>query len=127
MTPPTVTDVVATLTAGEQMIHRLREWEDGDTCYGVATVNADGRISGGKTFRATSDSMDALGDGDAEAAARANYEKMTTFGAGETVLYRATVRNPRQEPRDPADPGEPPLKFGELHGVAIIETTWGDD
>ena len=100
--------------AGEQMIHRLREWTDGDTAFGVTTFNLETGTSSGKTYRVGTERGQT-----AREKARQNYDRAIFKGV--TVLFRATVRNPRTEPRNPMDPGEPPLKFGTLEDVEILE------
>lgn len=102
--------------SGEHLIHRLRDWNDGDTLYGAKTFNPDTGGGMGKTYR----EGDEYGEQDAEALARGMYSNGPT-ASGVSVLFRATVRNPRAEPRDPSDPGEPPLKYGTLTDVEILD------
>jgi len=104
--------------SGERMVHRLRDWEGGDTLYGAASVdlNQGGRSVSGKTYREGGE----YGE-DAEAKARGKYETpLLARGANVAVLYRATVRDPETEPRNPMDPGEPPLKFATLTEVEVL-------
>lgn len=106
--------------SGENMVHRLRDWNDGDTLYAVTHFTAKDRGATGKTFREGGEH----GDG-AEKEAREFFN--SGFPPGHVtaaVLFRATVRDPRTEPLDPADPGEPPLKFATFTDVEILE--WED-
>lgn len=109
--------------SGRQGIHRLRDWTDGDTLYGVRTFSEDGGTSSGKTFREGGEH-----GADAEQMARDYYERPGLPMSGVTVLFRANVQNPRSEPRDPQDPGEPPLMYGTLTHVEILDwkQTGGD-
>jgi hypothetical protein len=109
-------DALRERVSGEQMVHRLRDWTDGDTLYGVTSFNQDTGTSSGKTFREGGE----YGE-DAEQKARNQYERPGLPMSGVTVLFRATVRNPRTEPRNPADPGEPPLKFATLTDVDVLD------
>lgn len=100
------------------MIHRLREWNDGDTLYGAVFLGD--RSPSGKTFRAAEEP--------AEDRARDYYNRDIFNGPGTTaVLYRATVRNPRTDPQNPADPGEPPLKQARLEDVEILDHDPADE
>lgn len=109
-------DALRGRVAGERLVHRLRDWTDGDTAYGVTSVSDSSGTSTGKTFREGGE----YGE-DAEAKAREQYDRPGLPMTGVTVLWRATVRNPRTEPRDPSDPGEPPLKFATLTDVEIMD------
>lgn len=105
--------------SGESMIHRLQDWNDGDTAYGVAQFTEKDRAATGKTFAEGGERFE-----NAEERAREFYE--TGFPPGHvtvSVLFRATVENPRTEPNDPADPGEPPLKFATFTDVEILDWT----
>lgn len=98
------------LSTGQQMVHRLRDWDEGDTLYGVTFYNEGYDSGSGKTFKD-------------EDSARGMFES-GGLGAGpgsDTVLFKATVRNPTTEPHNPADPGEPPLKWAELEDVEILD------
>lgn len=114
-------DALRERLAGEQLVHRLREWADGDTLFGVTFMNPDTGASMGKTFR----EGDEYGEG-AESKAREHYES-GIIASGVTVLFRGTVRDPRTEPRDPEDPGEPPLKFATLTDVEILDWKRGGE
>lgn len=101
---------------GRQMIHRLRDWEDGDTLYGATTLTETGRS--GKTFREGGE----FGDASAKEMAREQFAGDSALLAnGVNVLYRATVQQVQTDPRDPDDPGEPPLKFATLTDVEILD------
>lgn len=113
--PVDMVAVVRERLTGEQMVHRLRDWSDGDTLYGVTSINLDTGASSGKTYRAGGEY-----GADAEQKARDHFAG-GTLASGVTVLYRATVQNPRTEPANPMDPGEPPLKFAYLEGVEILD------
>lgn len=111
-------DTLRERLSGEQMIHRLRDWTDGDTLFGVTSMNPDSGASMGKTFREGGERGE-----DAEQMARDRYERPALPMSGVSVLFRATVRDPWTEPRNPMDPGEPPLKYATLTDVEILEWT----
>lgn len=115
MSEPVTADSLRERVSGKRIVHRLRDWTDGDTLFGV-TAYTEGGASTGKTFREGGE----YGD-DAEVQARDMYERPALPMSGVSVLYRATVRNPRTEPRDPMDPGEPPLKFARLTEVEVLD------
>lgn len=115
-------DTLRERLSGEQMVHRLREWDDGDTLFGVTSMNADSGASMGKTFREGGERVNS-----AEQMARDRYENPPLPMSGVTVLFRATVRDPRTEPRDAMDPGEPPLKFATLTDVEILDWNTSED
>jgi hypothetical protein len=104
---------------GEQMIHRLRDWADGDTLWGVRSWNSSNGYTShmGKTF--TDDEYGTTG----KAAASSEFDKYVqgplASDSSDVVLFRATVRNPQTESRPSSDP-EPPLKYGDLEDVEII-------
>lgn len=102
--------------SGEGMVARLRDWTDGDTLWGVITLNPDTGFTSGKTFREGGEHGRDAGD-----MAREYYAGGGLTPVGVTALYRATVRDPRTEPRDPMDPGEPPLKFATLADVTVVK------
>lgn len=76
------------LLAGEVSVHRLRDWEQGDTLWGYRTVTDGG--AGGKTYREGSDRMIETG---AEGLARSAYEDAVDLAADGTAvfLYSATI------------------------------------
>jgi hypothetical protein len=105
---------VQALEQGEQIVHRLRNWEVGDRVYGVSSFklsNDDSRSSSGKTFTT-------------EENARAHFEKEPIFGPTEefdTILFAATIQTVTRDPPNPADPGEPPLKYAQFENVEILD------
>lgn len=104
--------------SGNHMVHRLREWDDGDTLYGVESFQHDTGAATGKTYHEGGE----YGEDTAEAKARNHFENPPPLAGGMVVvLYRATVQNPQTEPRNPMDPGEPPLKYANLISVEILE------
>lgn len=116
MTDEPTEDSLRERLSGRQMIHRLREWEDGDTLYGARTYTDSG--ASGKTFREGSE----FGDTTALDMAREQFAGELTLNTnGVSVLYSATVEQVQTDPRDPNDPGEPPLKFARLTDVEILD------
>lgn len=113
-------DTLRERVSGEHMVHRLRDWTDGDTVFAVTHFTDKDRGAVGKTFRE--------GSGHGEGAEKEAREFFNSgFPPGHVtaaILFRATVRDPRTEPRDPNDPGEPPLKFATFSDVEILE--WED-
>lgn len=108
-------DAIRERLTGEQMVHRLRGWVDGDTLHGVITINPDTGASRGKTYRE--------GEGgrlDAWKQARGEYERSCGRSWGVTALYTATVRDPKRRRRKRL--GAVPLKSATLTDVEILET-----
>lgn len=118
-------------SGGERMVHRLRDWEEGDILWGWASVKEGS--STGKTYRhATSDEREEhIGEylEEAHTAAREAYEAvvendgpMLGGGPGAAVfLFAARIESVDTEPPGP-DPGEPPLKFAELGKVVVVDS-----
>jgi len=123
MTDAMTEDTIRERVSGEQIVHRLREWNEGDTVWGVMAFDPSSGTSTGKSFREGHE----YGEG-AEQKARERYERPGLPMSGVTVLYRATVQNPRSEGRVGRD-AEPPLKFATLTEVEILnwKQTGGDD
>lgn len=109
------TDELRERLTGERMVHRLRDWTDGDTLFGTARFATDADACLGKTFQKGGERR-----ASARQLARENYERTGIPMDSVSVLYRATVRDPRTEPRGP-DPGEPPVKFATLTEVEILD------
>lgn len=98
--------------SGHHLIHRLRNWEDGDDLYGAMFIGD--KVTSGKTFRPAEEP--------AEERAREHYNTDLFNGPDTTaILYKATVRNPHAEAHDPNDPGEPALVHGDLENVEILD------
>lgn len=104
---------VAFLEQSEQMVHRLRDWDPGDTIYGVTEVSGLGRS--GKTF------TDNEFGRDGKAVAEGYFEQAPVLGADEVYLWRAAIDTVRTDPRNPNDPGEPPLKFARLSNAEVLD------
>lgn len=115
-------DYLRDRVSGEQMVHRLRDWTDGDTLYGVTSFSSSGAAMG-KTYRDRGEYRDT-----AEQKAREHFKNGPAFGSfsGVMVLYRATVTDVWDEGTDPADPGEPPLKYATLTDVEILDWKQAD-
>lgn len=105
---------------GRQNLHRLRNWEPGDTVWGYE-VRSDGSYTG-KTFRREGPISEGL------AAAESAYEQAVERASPGTMvfLYVATVQSVGQEPPGP-DPGEPPMKFGHLEDVCLLDSHYKQD
>ena len=122
---------------GEQMVHRLRDWEKGDILWGYESVSGSG--STGKTFSRRNrenreeriGDLDGLDPQDAHESARQAFESMTdpdktSLGGGpdtSVFLYAARIESVRTEGPGP-DPGEPPLKFARLGKVVVVDSAY---
>lgn len=109
---------------GEQMIHRLRDWEAGDVIFGYEVHSGSG--STGKTFKRGGEH----GDTPAFRKAIQGFDNAPVLGdelsEGSTAyVWSATIQKTRTAPRGP-DPGEPPLKFAELEDVTVLASKTGD-
>lgn len=125
--------------SGEQMVHRLRDWQEGDILWGYESVSPNG--STGKTFsrRNREKRKDRIGDlsdldpQDAHESARDAFDQMAdpdpdavSLGGGpdsSIFLYAARIESVRTEGPGP-DPGEPPLKFAQLGKVAVVDSKY---
>jgi hypothetical protein len=104
---------ISRLQNGQQMIHRLRDWSDGDILFGVRSYNAAGgyTASSGKTFQD-------------EGRARSMFNGSPVLGNKEdfdVILFKAVIRGPKRDPADPYDPGEPPSQYATLESVEILD------
>ena len=108
--------------AREELVHRLHQWESGDTilCYDKLsesgstdrTFRPDGPLSGVET----SDNSD-------DKAREEYHAAVERAGPGDAVfLWRAEIVSVSTEPKSPIDPGEPPLKFADLTSVEVPES-----
>lgn len=112
---------------GEQMIHRLRDWAVGDVVFGYDVVT-DSSASTGKTFRREEPSAGGTKSGVQRALDALDAQPVSGDSLGEDThvfAWVARIESVRTEPRDPMDPGEPPLKFAELKDVAVIASRSG--
>lgn len=112
-------------SSGEQMIHRLRDWEAGDVIFGYDVIQANGSMSG-KTFKRGN----SLGGNSCVENALAGLENQPLIGdtlSDGTVAFAWVGRivRTRQERGDPMD-GEPGLKFAELEDVTVLASRDGD-
>lgn len=111
-----VTEFARQKERGEAIVHRLRDWEAGDKIIGYDVVS--GNASHGKTFKPDGrllDSDDPL-SAVVEQATGPLYDPESD---SEVFVWSATIERVRTEPRDPADPGEPPLKHAQLSDVTV--------
>lgn len=104
---------ISRLQNEQQMIHRLRDWSDGDLLYGVRSYNAAGgyTASSGKTFQD-------------EGRARSQFNSSPVFGNEDdfdVILFKAVIRDPKRDSADPYDPGEPPSTYATLENVEILD------
>lgn len=124
---------------GEQMVHRLRNWEEGDILWGYESVSPRG--STGKTFsrrkskeskeRAEEKDFEHLDPDDAHESAKDAFESCTdpdsmSMGGGpdtSVFLYAARIKSCRTEPHSSHDP-EPPLKFARLGKVVVVDSEY---
>lgn len=122
---------------GEQMVHRLRDWQEGDILWGYECVSGSG--STGKTFsRRHSEEreeriskLDSIDPQDAHESAREAFESITdpdqqSLGTGpdsSVFLYASRIKSVRTEPHSSHDP-EPPLKFAQLGKVVVVDSTY---
>lgn len=103
-----------------KQIHRLREWESGDTLWGYVVCKTDGS-SFGKTF-----THEAPGGTMGADAARRAFESaaagntLTSNEGSVAFYYMATVHNPQTEPRGMDD--EPPLKMATMKDVVVKDS-----
>lgn len=122
---------------GEQMVHRLRNWEAGDILWGWESIR-DGS-STGKTYsrrkakeskaRAEAEDFEHLSPDDAHESAKDAFEACcdpdrTSLGGGPgaaVFLYAARIGSVRTEPHSSHDP-EPPLKFATLEKVVVVDS-----
>jgi hypothetical protein len=116
---------VAELADGRQLVHRLREWESGDTLWGYMVVGETAAL--GKTFRAGSEppvpNADADTDAESVASRKANDGFEQHVGGDRLVfLYSAHIAAVETEPRGLADPREPPLTLADLTDIRVHET-----
>lgn len=115
------------LTTGLQMVARLRDWESGDTVYGVTTARPashrpDYDGESGKTF--TEDEYGKSG----EEMARERFEDPPLLADDADVfLWRATIESVQTEPQNPHDPGEPPLKHARLREAEVLDFKLASD
>jgi len=91
-----------------QLIHRLRNWEDGDKIYGYSSfnLNSNYKNSMGKTDKPENKEY-IVND----------FERDFNNKNSDNILFEATVRNPKTES---AVGSEPPLKKADLIDVKII-------
>lgn len=111
---------------GEQMIHRLRDWEAGDTVFGYDILGESGGT--GKTFKRGGE----MGDIPAFRKAIQGFDNVPAIGdeLGDgkvAFLWSAEIETTRTDPRDLNDPGEPPLKYAELSNVTVLASKTGGD
>lgn len=102
------------------MVHRLRDWEAGDKIIGYDVVS--GNASHGKTFKPDGRLLDS-DDPIAAVVEQATGALYDPESDSEVFVWSATIDRVRTEPRDPNDPGEPPLKFAELSDVTVERST----
>jgi len=109
---------------GEHMIHRLRDWQVGQIVWGYDLHRENGS-STGKTFtRGGASSEDILRDERGHEQAKEMYETRTEqIQSGAAFYWVGRITRVRVEGRNPADPGEPPLKFAELEQVKVLDST----
>jgi len=121
--PAEVREFIQSKESGESMVHRLRNWEAGDTVYGWDTLSDSGSM--GKTFRGGENGL----TDDPEGAARDGFEGAVdgplASDTNDVFLWRGTVKSVRTEGRNPMDPGEPPLKFARLSDVEVLDYRLG--
>lgn len=103
---------------GEIMVHRLRDWETGETIWGYDIVGSG--VSSGKTFKRGDDGL-VGGEMKFSEAIETRMEQHLEMAEPPCVgfVWCATIERTRTEGRDPADPGEPPLKYAEVSDVVV--------
>jgi hypothetical protein len=100
------------------MIHRLRDWEAGDVVFGYDVVGETS--STGKTFRRNGEYGEELAIEKAINAMR-NAPAIGELSEDSQVFaWVGKIERVRTEPRDPHDPGEPPLKHAQLEQVSVL-------
>lgn len=115
--------------SGEQMVHRLRDWEEGQTIWGYE-VRTEGGGSMGKTHTRDDFSIGKPDEVTDEMEFKSHIVDsmyaMLGEGGGDDrrvgFAWVAEIDRVRTEGRDPMDPGEPPLKFAVLRNVSVVES-----
>lgn len=122
----------------QHMVHRLRDWQDGDILYGVAIIKSNGSAMG-KTYRhnpanQSPKKLDAVDvERQAHKSARSHYEGVVDtdnsnpmgWNDGDVVfLYAAHIYNVTTEPLASSDPGEPPLKHADMEKVVVLDSEY---
>lgn len=111
------------LETDEQMVHRLRDWSEGDIIWGWTHLK--GGSSMGKTYQREESVPTAADLSDyapGHEQARTAYESAVgTAASGAVFLWVARIQSVRTEPRGP-DPGEPPLKHATLTNPHVLES-----
>lgn len=127
-----INEIKQLLESEEQMIHRLRNWSNGDVIYGVKSYNIANNpnynISSGKTFT----------ESDRERAVNMfeSKNKIMSSKLFDCILFKAIIHNPKTEGSQTAESytyehkesgekrtgydAEPNLKFANLKNVEII-------
>jgi hypothetical protein len=115
----------------EIMVSRLRNWEQGQTIYGCDLIAENG--SSGKTFT-RDDKPTVLDDSGSPIDADKGHEKAAAMfdqlradppdGQNAVFYWVGRLASTRTEGRNPTDPGEPPLKYGTLDTLRIIESEY---
>lgn len=110
------------LLADEVTVHRLREWQQGDTLWGYRTVTDSG--ASGKSYREGSDRMIDTG---AEELARGSYEDAVDLAPDDTAvfLYSATVDRVYTATAVGGE-GEPPEKHAMLSDIEIHKSYYAE-
>ena len=112
--------------SGEVIIHRLRDWEAGDVVCGYDVVS-DG-ASHGKTFKRGGEFGDTLAIEQAIDGVRNAPLLGETLDEDTTAFaWVGIIESTRTEGPNPADPGEPPLKFGTLKQVSVLAARSGGE
>lgn len=104
---------------GMNMVHRLRDWEPGDTIWGYDIQVEDGATSG-KTFSRDESSLVLEGEEyvtlvEERMEAMLNEHKSPAVG----VVWVGTIEKVTEEAHDHSDPGEPPLKHASISDVCV--------
>jgi len=103
----------------EVLVHRLRDWEVGDVVCGYDVVS-DG-ASHGKTFKRGGEFGDTLAIEQAIDGVRNAPLLGETLDEDTTAFaWVGIIESTRTEGRNPADPGEPPMKTAKLKQVSVV-------
>lgn len=110
---------------GEHMVHRLRDWREGQIIWGWERENEGGSMGKTYTRAGVGQSMDdhPLDYEGHRQAMLAYHQHAKNASTGTVFLWVGRVTKVRTAPGDPHDPGEPPNKFAQFTDVRVVDST----
>lgn len=104
---------------GMNMVHRLRDWEAGDTIWGY-DIQIDNGNTTGKTFSRNDSTLVPEDEPYVEQVEERMEQMLDTHPSPAVgVVWVGTVETVTTEAHDHSDPGEPPLKHASVTDVCV--------